>query len=70
MKAAVIADSDKDTTDNESHQSRFSWLELLIVVPGRTAVSCSDEQRRAERGEEGGVRGGLDSFPDHFPNVV
>lgn len=43
-ESGVIADSDKDMTDDESHQSRFSWLKLLIAVPGRIAMSCSDEQ--------------------------
>lgn len=41
-ESGVIADSDKDMTDNESHQSTFSWLKLLIVLPGRIAMSCVD----------------------------
>lgn len=55
-ESSVIADSDKDA--NESHQSRFSWLKLLIAVPGRIIVSCSDEQIRFKqwRGERGGVK--------------
>lgn len=56
-ESSVIADSDKDA--NESHQSRFSWLKLLIAVPGRIIVSCSDEQIRFKqwRGERGGWKG-------------
>lgn len=53
-------------TDNESRHSRFSWLRLLIAVLGKRAMSCSDEQRHFSNAD----KGGLQSFPDNFSNVV